>query len=168
MKAKALAAPQDTEFELALRIRHPSMDPTDISRELGLKPTHSFRAGQPRQLDSAASSTSVYGESYWFAAIDQSSWLSDAWPSGSGDIETAVRNLGKAAAWKNPGSVLAMTARTLIRMHAPLFDRIRAEGGQASLLVSLSPLAGSFSLTPEVSRLFGDLGITIEFEMTDD
>jgi hypothetical protein len=43
------------------------------------------------------------------------------------------------------------------------------EGGQASLLVSLSPVAvDSFSVSAEVSQIFGELGITIEFEMASD
>lgn len=167
MKAKALADSQDSPFELALRIRHPSMDPADLSRELGIEPSHSFRAGQPRQLRSDHLPASVHGESYWLGAIDRTSWLSDAWLSGFGQLEAAVKKLGRAAAWKSLGAALAMTTRGLVRTHAPLFERIRAEGGQVSLLVSLSPLiVGSFSLTPEVSRIFGDLGITIEFEMT--
>jgi hypothetical protein len=50
-----------------------------------------------------------------------------------------------------------------------LFERIRLEGGQVCLLVSLSPVAvDSFSVAPEVSQIFGELGITIEFEMTSD
>jgi hypothetical protein len=118
---------------------------------------------------SDALAASVYGESYWLDSIDQTSWLSDAWLSGFGSIEAAVQKLGRAAAWKNLGSVLAMITRGLVRTHTPLFERIRAEGGQVSLLVQLSSLAvDGFSLTPEVSRQFGDLGITIEFEMTGD
>jgi hypothetical protein len=169
MKAKRSANLQEPAFELALRIRHPSMDPAQLSRELGFEATHSFRAGQPRPPVGDALAASVYGESYWLGSIDQTSWLSDAWLSGFGNIEAAVQKLGRAAAWKNLGSVLAMITRGLVRTHTPLFERIRAEGGQVSLLVQLSPLAvDGFSLTPEVSRQFGDLGITIEFEMTSD
>ena len=64
---------------------------------------------------------------------------------------------------------LSLTATRFLRTNAALFERIRADGGQASLLVSLSPLAvESFSLTPEMSRIFGELAITIEFETTND
>lgn len=60
-----------------------------------------------------------------------------------------------------------MTTRVLVRSHTALFERIRTEGGQASLLVTLSPIAvDSFSVTPEVSQMLSDLGITVEFEMT--
>jgi hypothetical protein len=40
---------QATPFQLSLHVRHPSVDPEEISRELGLEATESFRAGGPRQ-----------------------------------------------------------------------------------------------------------------------
>jgi hypothetical protein len=56
----------------------------------------------------------------------------------------------------------------VLHLHAELLRRIRSEGGEISLLVALSigELSG-FSLVPEVSRVFGEFGITIEFELTD-
>ena len=45
--------------------------------------------------------------------------------------------------------------------------RIHAKGGEISLLValSLSEVEG-FTLPPEVSRLLGEIGITVEFEFS--
>jgi hypothetical protein len=56
----------------------------------------------------------------------------------------------------------------VLHLHAELLRRSRSEGGEISLLVALSigELSG-FSLVPEVSRVFGEFGITIEFELTD-
>jgi hypothetical protein len=52
--------------------------------------------------------------------------------------------------------------------HAALSWRIRSEGGELCLLVSLSAReVGSFSLIPEVSRAFGEFGVTVEFKFTD-
>jgi hypothetical protein len=49
--------------------------------------------------------------------------------------------------------------------HSALFHQIRSEGGQVTLLVVISPVAvSSFSLTPEVGRVFSELGNTLEFE----
>ena len=46
---------------------------------------------------------------------------------------------------------------------------MKEAGGQISLLVTLSGSeVGGFSLLPEVSRAFGDLGVTVEFELTED
>jgi len=168
MQPKALTNSPDAAFALALRIRHPSLDPAALSQELGMEPTHSFRAGQPRASRSDPVAASVHAESYWLGAMDRSAWLSDTWLSGSGPLESAVKRRGRSA-WKSLGSALVMATRSLVLRHAPLFKRIRDEGGQVSLLVSLSPLAvGSFSVPPEVSRILGDLGITVEFELTGD
>jgi hypothetical protein len=164
MKAGALADSEELAFEIALRIRHPSMDPEVLSRELALVPTHTFRAGQLREPRSSAAPASVHAESYWLGTLDPAAWLLDIWPTGHASIP--VKAAVRATARQNLGSALDLTARVLMRSHVSLFERIRVEAGQASLLVSLSPVAvDSFSLPPEVSQIFGQLGITIEFEV---
>jgi hypothetical protein len=168
MKARKLPQSQRLPFELSLRIRHPSIDPADLSRELGLDAKHSFRAGEPRQLRSGVTSASVHGESYWLGTLDPTSWPGDDWFSGVAKLELAQREIGKAVT-RSLGSALSLSATRFLRANAALLERIRIEGGQISLLVALSPVAvDTFTLTPEVSRVFGELGITIEFEMTND
>ena len=51
MAATKLATFQSLPFQLSLRIKHPSMDPANISKELGIEPEHSFRAGQSRRFE---------------------------------------------------------------------------------------------------------------------
>ncbi|MGO9512268.1 MAG: hypothetical protein ACLP2F_01320 [Steroidobacteraceae bacterium] len=165
MEARKLSKLQPPPFELALRIRHPSMDPAYLSRALGLEATHSFRAGEPRRSRSYVSSASVHGESYWLATLDPSTWPAANWLSGFASLELAHRELGKSAT-VSLGWALLLSATRLLRTNAALLQRIRVEGGQVSLLVALSPVAvDSFSLTPEVSRIFSELGIAIEFEI---
>jgi hypothetical protein len=70
---------------------------------------------------------------------------------------------------KNLGWVLALFAARCGKVHEAFLRRIRSEGGEVSLLVALTPdVVSSFNLSPEVSRIFGDLGITLEFEITND
>jgi hypothetical protein len=170
MEARKLSEPQSPPFELSLRIRHPSMDPADLSRQLGIDATHSFRAGEPRPSRSHITSASVHGESYWLGTLDPS-WPAATWLSGfSGfaSLELAQKELGNSIT-QSLGWALSLSARRLLRSNAALLERIRIEGGQVSLLVALSPATvDGFSLTPEVSRIFSDLGITIEFELTTD
>src|ERR1700749_3711490 len=71
---RAQAAP----FQLSLHVRHPSVDPAEISRELGLEATESFRAGQPRQSRSGVAATAVHGETYWVAVLDPMVWSAPA------------------------------------------------------------------------------------------
>jgi hypothetical protein len=168
MKARKLSKSQRLPFELSLRIRHPSVDPADLSRELGLDAKHSFRAGEPRQTRSDVTSTSVHGESYWLGTLDPTSLPGDNWFSGFAKLELAQKEIGQAVT-RSLGSALSFGATRFLRANAALLERIRIEGGQISLLVALSPVAmDSFSLTPEVCRVFSDLGVTIEFELTND
>lgn len=167
MEARELSKSQPLPFELSLRIRHPSMDPADLSRALGLESTHSFRAGEPRRSRSNVVPASVHGESYWLGTLDPASWPAPTWFSGFTGLELAQKELGKTVS-RSLGWALSLSATRLRRANAALFERIRMEGGQVSLLVALSAVAvDSFSLTPEVSRIFSELGITIEFELSD-
>ena len=166
MEASKLTKPQLPPFELSLRIRHPSVDPAELSRELALDAEHSFRAGDPRRSRGDASPASVYAESYWLGTLDPTSWPADAWFSGHADLDFAVRELRKSAT-RSLGWALSFSARRFLRAKA-LFERIRSEGGQVSVLVTVSPELESFTVPPEVSRMFGDLGITLEFDLTTD
>lgn len=59
------------------------------------------------------------------------------------------------------GWALPLCARRFFSVHGPLLRRI----GQVSVLVTVSTTnASSFSLVPEVSRIFSELGIALEFE----
>ena len=53
MEARRASQPS-YPFQLSLRIRHPSIDPASISRELQIEPEHSFRAGDPRESRAAS------------------------------------------------------------------------------------------------------------------
>jgi hypothetical protein len=167
MEAAKRAIYQALPFQLSIRIRHPSMDPAFISKELRIEPEHSFLAGRPRHSQSGAPSAAVHTESYWLAALEPATWLGD---TPLGEILAAFsQQRMNAAVSKNLGWALSLCAARLGRGHDAFLRQIRTEGGQVSLLVALAPdVVSSFNLSPEVSRIFGDLGITLEFEMTDD
>lgn len=166
MEARRVLKLEPLPFELALRIRHPSMDPAEVSRELGLVATHSFRAGDPRPARTAAT-PAVYGESYWLGALDPTAWPADAWASGFSDLDVAVKALRKATT-RSLGWAISLSVRRILRARA-LVERIHIEGGQVSLLVALAPTAvESFNLAPDVSRILSDLGITLEFDLSND
>jgi hypothetical protein len=66
----------DTEsapaFCLSLHIRHPSLDPKEISRELQLAAEDAFGAGEPRRR--GGTGAGVHGESFWVARLDPVFW----------------------------------------------------------------------------------------------
>jgi hypothetical protein len=168
MAATKLASLEPLPFQLSLRIKHPSMDPANISKGLGIEPEHSFRAGQSRRSKTGVAPVAVHTESYWLAPLNPASWFGnlpfEALPNvlvSQSMMDTAVaRNL----AW-----ALGLCAVRFSKAHTELLQTIRSEGGEISLLVTLSSTAvSSFSLQPHVSRIFGELGIALEFEITSD
>jgi hypothetical protein len=167
MEARKLAR-RSQPFLLSLRIRHPSVDPAEISRELGLQPEHSFRAGDPRLSRSGLAPASVHAESYWLGALSPGEWPADLGFSAEPLLKIARERFGSAAT-RSLGWALSLTAARFFKVHGELLRRIRSEGGQASLLVTMStPEASSFSLTPEICRVFSELGVALEFEFSGD
>ena len=165
MEARKLSKLGPELFQLSLRIRHPSLDPADLSRELRIEAEHSFRAGDPRPSRSGLAPASVHAESYWLAALNPANWI--RLPLEDPRLEPAQQGLG-AMVSRSRGSALALSARFL-SLHAEMLQRIRAEGGQISLLVAVPTVeVSSFSLAPEVSRIFAELGVALEFELTSD
>lgn len=61
-------------FQFSLHLRHPSIDPAEVSRELQLSALECFRAGAPRASRSGIAATAVHGETYWAAIIDPLTW----------------------------------------------------------------------------------------------
>ena len=171
MPAPKLATRQPSAFQLSLRIKHPSMDPADISKELGVEPEHSFRAGQPRHSKSGLQAA-VHSESYWLAALNPTTWfgnLTFAEPLG-GPLTLAITQKHiDAAVARNLTWALSLSAVRLSKLYEATLRKICSNGGEINLLVTLSPTSmNTFSLQPQVSRIFGELGITLEFEITND
>jgi hypothetical protein len=167
MEARRLLEPEPSSYELSLRIRHPFMDPSVLTRELALEPEYSFLVGDPRPSQSGLAPALVHAESYWLAILAPSSWLIDMSFVARSASALTQRNIGGAVA-RSLGLALSLSAMRLRSAHAALFNQIRSEGGQASLLISLFAAAtSSFSLTPDVGRIFSELGVTLEFEFTD-
>jgi hypothetical protein len=153
---------------LSLRIKHPSMDPADISKELGIEPEHSFRAGQPRHSKGGLGVAAVHTESYWLAPLDPTSWFGN--PPFAEPLKLAITQQHiNAAIARNLTGALGLCAARFSKAHAALLHTIRAEGGEISLLVTISATAvNTFSLLPQISQILGQLGITLEFEIADD
>lgn len=168
MEARELSKPEPRPFQLSLRIRHPSMDPAEVSRELRLKPEHSFKAGEPRESSSGIAATSVHAESYWLGALD----LGDLLSSSGLDISLPGRPSPAVAGERlrtliadSLSIALGVCTSRFLRSHADFLRRIESEGGQAALLVEIAPGAmQGFTITPQIGRSLSELGVSIDFE----
>jgi hypothetical protein len=166
MEARRLRPSDSEPFQLSLRIRHPSIDPEELSREFSIEAAHCFRAGDPRPSRSGISS--VHPESYWLGALNTANWpTEDVTSPGVLRLLASQERMG-VAGMRSLGWALSLSTR-FFSAHAQTLRRIVAESGQVSLLITApaGELSG-FSLAPAVSRVFSELGITLEFEFTSD
>jgi hypothetical protein len=174
MEARDLSTDRVPSFELAMRIRHPNLDPADISRELRLEPDHSFKAGDPRTSSSGIAAAAVHAESYWLCRLDPAMLPS---PMGSLDDPPAARRTRarmaeerfRAMTAESIGLTLSLCATFFLRAHKDFLRRVQSEGGEVSVIVEISaPNVPGFKLLPQTSRALSDLGITLEVEFGND
>ncbi len=164
MEARDISRAHSQAFQISLRVRHPSIDPGIISRELSLEPEHSFKAGEPRESSSGMAATAVHAESYWLASLG--SITSATSLSGfSGTRANVARERLQAATSESLTLALDAIVVGFIRTHSDFIRRVQSEEGQVSLLIELSMQSlNGFTISPQSSRTFGELGIAVEFD----
>lgn len=171
MEARDISQSRSQPFQVSLRIRHPSIDPTTISRELKIEPEHSFKAGEPRESTSGNVLTSLHAESYWLGSLKSvaapSPLAGFADTRVGGTRERISRDRLQAANLTSLTVALDACVLTFLKPHAEFIRRMQSEDGQVCLLVELSTKALSgFNLSPQLTRTVGELGIAIEFDFT--
>jgi hypothetical protein len=133
------------EFTLSLRLRHPVIDPSRITRTLGIEPQHTWKAGDPRRDPSGGALEGVYRESYWMGRLMDEPQLSSARMS----VESVL--LEKLA---------------ILRRSYDFFEQLRAEGGVAELHVSLYAREDfRLELSEQSLGLLGRLGLAVALEV---
>jgi hypothetical protein len=133
------------EFTVSLRLRHPAIDPSDITQALGIEPQHTWKAGDPRLDPTGAALEGVYRESYWMGRLMDEPQISSAALS----VE----------------SVLLEKLAHLRRSH-DFLERLHAEGGVAELHVSLyAREAFRLELSEESLGLLGRLGLAVALDV---
>jgi hypothetical protein len=164
MEARDIAQASAQPFQISLRIRHPSIDPEAISRELSVEPEYSFKAGDPRESGSGMAATSLHAESYWLGSLG-SITSATSFSGFSGARANAARERMQAATIESLTLALDSLVVGFIRTHSDFIRRIQGEEGQVSLLVELSTQSLSgFTISPQFSRAFSELGIAVEFD----
>ena len=181
----------EPSYRLSLHIRHPSIRPEEISRELELEADESFAAGQPRRSPSGAALESVHCETYWVAALEPHPWFetAGAWsPSSpprapkrivirrsearlaaarSAPLEerSGLFAMGTRVGAESLGFMLSAVCGWLCVRHGEFLRRIATEGGSLTLRVTVSPRAlQGFKVPPQMSQWLSELGMTLEVE----
>jgi hypothetical protein len=133
------------EFTISLRIRHPSIDPTRITRTLGVEPQHTWQAGAPRRGPAGEALERVHHESYWMGRLMEEPQL--------------------ALAGVSVESVL-MQALAQLRRSQGFLEQLHAEGGAAELHVSLFARTDfRLELSAQSLALLGRLGLAVALDV---
>ncbi len=114
--AAELGRMSDYEYTMSLRIRHPNVDPAEITRTLGIQPQHTWRAGEPRRDPTGQTLDGEYRESFWMGRLMTRPELA----SDHVGVESEVLR------------VLAQLRRSFVFLEA-----LKDEGGKAELYVSI-------------------------------
>ncbi|MEJ1964249.1 MAG: hypothetical protein WDO56_22970 [Gammaproteobacteria bacterium] len=163
MEARDISRERAQPFQISLRIRHPSIDPGDVSRELKVEPEHSFKAGDPRESSSGVAATALHAESYWLGSLSAVTAASSLIGFGGARANVA-RERTQGAATESLTVALDAAVISFMRQHADFIRRLQSEG-QVSLLIELATRSLSgFNLSPQFTRLLSDLGIAMEFD----
>jgi hypothetical protein len=143
-------------YSAFLRVRHPSIDPDEITRELGLAPAHAWAAGSPRGTEPARG---AHPDSYWFAPLEVPAW----------------RHAAPLPEWLGsqtlPLESFLLAQVRLLTPHKSFFARINIEGGSCELAVTLG-MQGRLvvelpaSLVRSLAAL--DLSVTLEVATGDE
>ena len=135
----------DYEFTLSLRIRHPRIDPAAISAELGIKPQHTWKAGD-RRLDATGEVIEgTYRESYWMARLMEQPQLSSQRQSVEGMLMQTLAQLQRSESF---------------------LGQINAEQGVAELHVSLYAREEfTLQLPVESLALLGRLRLAVSLDI---
>jgi hypothetical protein len=172
-------------FQLCLRIKHPTIDPDEITRTLGLEPEHSINAGT---AVSGEGVRRLHCESYWIAQLSMPTMesLRDAAAKRLGLIRETQRRkapsrqaqeamiLGMAfAEWRKEDlaivhnatgyDIFIFTCLKRLEDHGDFFRRINHEGGSVTLIVQRPDYDRPVSIKQTLGRL-AELGIELEID----
>jgi hypothetical protein len=164
MEARDITRARSQPYQISLRIRHPSIDPGVISRELKVEAEYSFKAGEPRESSSGMAATALHAESYWLGSLN--SMTAATTLSGfTGARANLARERMQSATLESLTLALDAVVVGFMRTHSDFIRRIQSEEGQVSLLIELSTRALSgFTLSPQFSRTCCELGVAVEFD----
>ena len=167
MPAQKLSTLPAAKTQLSLHIRHPALDPQEISREMRWQPVESFAVGQPCKSSAGSGlAKRLHSESYWVATLDVEFFARHR-PTGFGSSGTGLSTemteelFRRVATSESPEQFVTLACSSLLR-HTNFFQRVGSTGGSAKLIVTMAE--PTLRLTPEVSRRLADLGITLEAE----
>jgi len=150
-----------TTYTAFLRIRHPSIDPAEVTSTLGLDPVHAWAAGSAREAAPGDRTRGEHPDTYWLAPLGDAYWHHPA--------AGATAGAGRAF-WPPSRSVpleafLLAESRQLIA-HRAFFARLKSEGATCELAVTLNTEERwGLDLPPALLRSLAELNVGFSLEV---
>jgi hypothetical protein len=133
------------EFTISLRLRHPAIDPSKITRTLSIEPQHTWKAGDPRRDPAGGALEGVHRESYWMGRLMEEPQLSSTRLSVESELLQILAHL---------------------RRSYDFLEQLHAEGGVAELHVSLYAREDfRLELSAHSLGLLGRLGLAVALDV---
>jgi hypothetical protein len=164
-----------TPIQLSLRIRHPAIDPEEISAALELAPEHCFKAGDSRTPRAEGHDAGHHTQTYWLAPVTTEPWPDPIEPTflaamaarrPGGNVDLTQEDWRKATQNLRAQNVEVIVLHFLRRLSVrqAFLQRLQSEGGEVSLIMLMErESTADFTLPLAVTRLAVQLGISIEF-----
>lgn len=133
------------QFMVSLRVRHPGIEPAEITHALGIEPQHTWRCGERRLGDAGEALDGTYRESYWMARLMDEPQLAS-----------------------EPVSLEAVLLKTLTQLGRShdFLARISQDGGVAELHISMFARENfRLELSSQSLTSLGRLGLGIALEV---
>ena len=158
-----------SEHSVVLRLRHPNVDPREITNRLGITPQYAWRAGEPRRIDAGDEDhgdvlqTFAYRESCWVAVLSGASPLSEL-------VERiarfAPRAVGTQLRMSPPATAELYLALYKMKRTSEFWQEFVAQGGTIDCLVQVTG-AERFHLemSPALLALCAELRVTLTIEV---
>jgi hypothetical protein len=135
----------DYEFAMSLGVRHPDIDPAQITRALGLQPGHVWCKGEERTDSAGQALGGTHRASYWLCEITPR-------PEHSGGRPNVESEMSR---------VLGM-----LRKSIGFMQDLHHGGGTAELFVTIFSRGDlRIELFPEEAALLGRMGVSMTIEI---
>jgi len=152
--------------QLFLRIRHPAMDPAEITRTLTMEPIETIAAGAVTE----SGVRRLHSESYWIAQLPTSSLheLAERYRAGGRTLQpTSPVNkeelLALVGASEWDARILLQLKELEADANHEFIQRIIGDGGSVALLVSRGDQRAPFVIKRALAKL-AQLGIELEVD----
>jgi hypothetical protein len=140
------------DYSLTLRLRHPSIDPAELSRHIGLEPQHAWRAGEAKPHVDGEPDTGAYRETYWVGVLLGAAPQTVRLPGRSEPVD-----VGDTA----PIGLLLLTVSRMKRDRA-FWRTFAAEGGSIECLLQVhQPERFYVEFTPALIGLLAEHRIAL-------